>query len=223
MRVTAETKTRTRQALLRSARKLFEKRGFEPATTRDITAAAGIALGTLFNYFPSKEALALAIIAECLEAAEGEFSEKLRGDEPLEEALFLHIATGLRHLRPCRPYVFSVLESTLGPLTSDRACPEAQELRTRHLDTVRQLIARRQSRFEPGPARRPGPEPTEPSMVVLHLYWTLYLGVLSFWSSDESTHREDTLALLDQSTRLFVASLSSIHSGPEKSYGFGTQ
>jgi AcrR family transcriptional regulator len=67
MRVTAETKSRTRKRLLRCARRLFEKNGFEQATTRDITRDAAIALGTLFNYFPNKEALALAIIAEALD------------------------------------------------------------------------------------------------------------------------------------------------------------
>ncbi len=43
----------------------------------------------------------------------------------------------------------------------------------------------------------------------MHLYWTLYLGVLSFWAADESPNQEDTLVVLDQSMRLFVGSLSS--------------
>jgi AcrR family transcriptional regulator len=212
MRVTAEAKAETRDRLLHAARRLFEKSGFDQATTRDISRACGVAAGTLFNYFASKESLGLALINEGLEAAEREFDQRSRGDESLAELLFAHIAVGLRHLRPCRPYVFSVLESTLSPFSSERACPEAMDLRTRHLETVRELIA-----------RRLGPELTEPSTVSLHLYWTLYVGVLAFWSRDESAHQEDTLALLDQSTRLFVASLSSNHSGPEMSHGAGTQ
>jgi hypothetical protein len=36
------------------------------------------------------------------------------------------------------------------------------------------------------------------------LYWTLYTGVLAFWSKDASPRQEDTLALLDQSLAMFV-------------------
>ena len=43
----------------------------------------------------------------------------------------------------------------------------------------------------------------------LHLYWSLYLGVISFWIRDESSKQEDTLALLDRSIRLFVNSLNN--------------
>jgi hypothetical protein len=41
----------------------------------------------------------------------------------------------------------------------------------------------------------------------MQLYWTLYLGVFAYWAADESANQEDTLALLDQSLKLFVASL----------------
>ncbi|HZU35991.1 MAG TPA: helix-turn-helix domain-containing protein [Gemmataceae bacterium] len=57
MRVTAVTKAATRQRILEAARQLFAAKGFEASTTRDIADAAGIASGTLFNYFTTKEAL----------------------------------------------------------------------------------------------------------------------------------------------------------------------
>jgi hypothetical protein len=40
--------------------------------------------------------------------------------------------------------------------------------------------------------------------VAVQLYWTLYVGVLSFWSADKSPKQEDSLALLDQSLDMFV-------------------
>ncbi len=40
-----------------------------------------------------------------------------------------------------------------------------------------------------------------------HLYWTLYVGVLSFSAHDPSPNQEDTLAVLDQSLRAFVSIL----------------
>src|SRR5688572_17157211 len=57
MRVTDETKNATRQRILDEAKKRFAQQGFEATTTRDIACAAGIAVGTLFNYFPTKESI----------------------------------------------------------------------------------------------------------------------------------------------------------------------
>ena len=198
MRITAEKKQETRRRIVARARKLFDNKGFEQTTTRDIAEAAGIAAGTMFNYFPTKEALALAIVDEVLDEAGTEFEGWLRGDETLDEALFAHVAVGLRHLAPHRKYVGEVLETTLSPFARDDVCEQAQQLRVSHLETVRELIASRAQPTTPAP-----------SVVTMHLYWTLYLGVLSFWAGDESANREDTLVVLDQSMRLFVQSLTS--------------
>ena len=47
------------------------------------------------------------------------------------------------------------------------------------------------------------------SPIALQVYWTLYIGVLSFWAADKSPKQEDTLALLDQSIAMFVGWLQS--------------
>jgi AcrR family transcriptional regulator len=59
MRVTAETKEATRKGILEVAEKQFAQQGFDAATTRDIARAARIGVGTLFNYFPTKDSIAL--------------------------------------------------------------------------------------------------------------------------------------------------------------------
>lgn len=48
---------RNRARLVAAAEVLFAERGFESVTTRDITAAAGVALGTFHNHFKDKEDL----------------------------------------------------------------------------------------------------------------------------------------------------------------------
>ena len=105
MRVTAETKARTRDKILEAARRLFAHKGFDQVTTRDLAAGAGIATGTLFNYYPSKEALGMSLLAESVEQADADFRNNRRGDESLEELLFAYIMAGLRSLAPCRQSV----------------------------------------------------------------------------------------------------------------------
>ncbi len=195
MRITAEAKQETRRRILVSARKLFMKNGVDQATTRQVAAAAGIATGTLFNYFPSKEALAMSLLSEALETAPKDHLARRRGDESLDEDLFGHIAAGLRRLAPFRSFAADVLDVTMTPLAMlpDGEPDAAARFRGRHLEVVGELLADHGVRT--------------PSNVAMHLYWTLYLGVLAFWSRDGSPKQEETLALLDQSLRLFVGAL----------------
>ena len=79
MRVTAETKAATRQRILEAARQLFATGGFDTSTTRDIADAAGIATGTLFNYFPTKEALLASLAAEAIAGVDRDFEETRGG------------------------------------------------------------------------------------------------------------------------------------------------
>lgn len=51
-----------RAQILDAATRVFAEKGFERATVRDIARAAGIADGSLYNYFANKSALLLALL-----------------------------------------------------------------------------------------------------------------------------------------------------------------
>lgn len=55
---------RTREALLRAAREVFDERGFLDARTTDIADAAGVAHGSFYTYFRDKEDALAAVLAE---------------------------------------------------------------------------------------------------------------------------------------------------------------
>ncbi len=46
-----------RNQILDAAAKVFAEKGFHPTTIKDIAAEAGIAHGTIYNYFENKTAL----------------------------------------------------------------------------------------------------------------------------------------------------------------------
>lgn len=50
-------KEEDRRRIYGTALALIEAKGFEATTVRDITAGAGVALGTFFNHYPGKEYL----------------------------------------------------------------------------------------------------------------------------------------------------------------------
>ena len=45
---------------------------------------------------------------------------------------------------------------------------------------------------------------SDPTTVVLTLYWSLFVGILTFWIGDKSTRQEETRAIIDQSTRMLA-------------------
>jgi AcrR family transcriptional regulator len=189
MRVTAETKAATRQRIVEAARQLFAAKGFDASTTRDIADAAGIATGTLFNYFATKEAVLASLVAEAANEAHQEFEARAVAGDSFEEELFAFIAAGLRKLKPLRKHLTVLLETALSPLIATSG-GEEPSLRLAHLETVARL------------AKKYGLGELDP--VALQLYWTLCTGLLVFWANDRSPKQEDTLALLDHSLAMFV-------------------
>jgi len=55
-------KRKTRQLLLDTAKKLFVSRGFLAVSTGEIAKTAGVAHGTLFSHFPTREELIISIL-----------------------------------------------------------------------------------------------------------------------------------------------------------------
>ena len=56
-----QTKVANRQAILNAAREVFGELGYETATVRDIIRRTGLAAGTFYNYYRSKEEVFAAL------------------------------------------------------------------------------------------------------------------------------------------------------------------
>jgi AcrR family transcriptional regulator len=52
----------TVDVILQAAAQVFEVRGYAAGTTNRIAERAGVSIGTLYQYFPSKEAIAVALL-----------------------------------------------------------------------------------------------------------------------------------------------------------------
>jgi AcrR family transcriptional regulator len=86
MRVTSEQKEAHRTRLLEAAAAEFADAGVDGANVNRISLAAGLAKGTIYNYFPSKRDLFLAVVeAASAQAAAG--GEALDAAAPMAERL----------------------------------------------------------------------------------------------------------------------------------------
>lgn len=79
----------TVQSILQAAERLFTTQGYDATTAEDIVARAGVGVGSLYDYFPNKKAVALALL-ESLSTDIAEESRRMfveHGQEPIEISL----------------------------------------------------------------------------------------------------------------------------------------
>jgi AcrR family transcriptional regulator len=86
----------TRRADIAAAgRSLLLENGLATLQMRDVARRAGVGLGTVYTYFPTKETLFAALYAQRLDEMLSDLAPKLAGATDLEE-LFVAVATGYR-------------------------------------------------------------------------------------------------------------------------------
>lgn len=82
----------TVDALVEATARILVKEGFDKASTNHIAEVAGVSIGSLYQYFPSKEALVAAVI----ERHQHEIMQTVRGE--LAEAIALPVEKAVRKL-----------------------------------------------------------------------------------------------------------------------------
>jgi len=76
---------KTRKSILDAAFRVFAEQGFEAPTTDDLVREAGVARGTFYGYFETKEDVLRCVAREFVDSIEHGFSTVLKGiDDPVE-------------------------------------------------------------------------------------------------------------------------------------------
>lgn len=70
---------RTVERILDAAARIFHEQGYAGATTNDIADEAGVSVGSLYQYFPNKDALLVALTKRHIEATAAGLAELLSG------------------------------------------------------------------------------------------------------------------------------------------------
>ena len=76
--------------ILDEAARIFDERGYHATTTNDVAAAAEVSVGSLYQYFPNKDALLVALADRHLDEVRPlveMLSQRLRSEEPDVEQL----------------------------------------------------------------------------------------------------------------------------------------
>ena len=88
----------TIDALVQATARILVREGFDKASTNRIAEVAGVSVGSLYQYFPSKEALVAAVIErhqyEIMQTVRGELAEVL--SQPLKQAVHKLVAIAVK-------------------------------------------------------------------------------------------------------------------------------
>jgi AcrR family transcriptional regulator len=182
----------TVDAILEGAARLFIEEGYIAATTNRIAAEAGISVGSLYQYFPSKDAIAVELVRRFrqsrLEALGAQLA--LVGDKPLEQVVGALFTSFLR-AEGIRPELYSVLIEQVIRTSARR------ELRG-YEERLEGLVAQALRRVKPPPK-------VEDTDLAAFMLVRLVMALVHSVNADEP--RYNTPALAKELTRMVVAYL----------------
>lgn len=195
-----QNKEKTKKAILKAALGMFSKKGFLATTTKEISEKAGIAEGTLFNYFRTKEDLALYFLEQEVKGLIHWYEKQAHlRNASLAEKLFAMIHHHLERISPYEDFIGAVYlralqpASKLSPLSLDR-----QEINVRYLKFIRGILEESEEKGEI-------PNVGDVGCYAVALF---HLAMMTHWLQDQTQGKQATLALLDRCLKIGEGILS---------------
>ena len=190
----AENKERTRKQILQAALELFSKKGFDRTTAKQISDKAGIAEGTLYNYFKTKEEVALYFFEqEFAGLVEWYRKNDALHSKPLSEKFFAIIYRHLEKMAPYEDFIGAVYLRAFQP--ASKLSPlrlETQQRNVQYLRFIKKMIS---DSGEEGLIRKLGD-------LSAYAFGLFHFAMITYWLQDSSRGKERTLALLDRSLKV---------------------
>ena len=114
--------------ILSAARKVIATRGYSDATVDEIAAAAGIAKGTVYLYYPSKKDIYLAALKQGLLELQERTRVTMQAASGIQDKLRGFVRTRIEYAEANRDFI-KIYHSEFGNLTNAAACDgEFQQL-----------------------------------------------------------------------------------------------
>jgi AcrR family transcriptional regulator len=190
---TGKKSDQTRDRMLEAALGLFRKRGFESTTMRDIAAEAGVALGAVYYYFDSKDALVMAFYERAQMDLTPLVEDALSKTDSLEESLRALLRVKLDYFAPNRTLLGALSthidpQHPLSPFSN-----EGRTIREHDIDLFARALTGSKIRV-----------PDDLKMHLPRLLWLYQMGLLLFWVYDRSPGQKKTMQLFEKSLSIVV-------------------
>jgi len=163
--------------------RLIASRGYEAATLRDVAREAGVSVGLLYRYFPSKRAVVLALYDEL--SAEYAARAGQMPDGPWRQRFFYALRTSLDVLGPHRTTLAALVPVLVGNAREGLFAPATALSCLRVQNVFAEAVH--------GATDAPKPELAG---AMGRLMYLVHLAVILWWLLDKSPAQRATQALL---------------------------
>jgi len=188
-----ETHERIREA----ARALFQEKGFDGSTMREVASLADVAVGAAYYYFPSKDALVLEFYSRVQDELEAKLPAALEGRRELGERLKAVFELQFSLLRPNRRFLGALVRAGLDPENPVSPFSAATApLRARSIAIFERALEGSEVRIPPDLARH-----------LPRLLWLYDMGLVLFWLFDRSEEQARTGRLIAGSLETIVTAI----------------
>jgi AcrR family transcriptional regulator len=172
-----------RQRLYETAIRLIGERGYEAATLRDVAARAGVSVGLLYRYFPSKRSIVLALYDQLSDTYAREAAELPPGK--WRDRFISALEASLRVLGPHRVTLRALVPVMVGDVEEGVFAESSAFSRRRVQAVFRGAVV----------DATDAPQRTLAEAVGRLLY-LLHLAVILWWLLDKSKNQRATHALV---------------------------
>lgn len=183
---------RTRKKILDAALRLFAEKGYDRATMRQIAVLAGVAPGSIYHYFATKEHLVQAFYDEIHEDHARVCVDILASETRLEHRLRRVVSKKIEMAEPFKKVsgvLFRVASDPGNPLSPFSA--QSSPTRNKSLALFRELVAGSTARL-----------PDDVDALLSDYLWLYQMGIILYWIHDTSEDSRKTHRLIDRTVKL---------------------
>jgi AcrR family transcriptional regulator len=200
-----EQGAQARQDLYKTAIKLIVARGYEATTLREIARRAGVSVGLLYRYFPSKRAVVLALYDEL--SAEYAARGAKMGPGPWRERFVFALEASLGVLGRQRKTLAALLPVLVGDAHEGLFAPATAFSRQRVLAVFQEAVA--------GASDAPG---LEDGAVLGRMLYLVHLAIILWWLLDKSPDQRATRELVTMLERVLPVAALALRLEPARGW-----
>lgn len=184
----------TRALILQTALELFRERGYEETTMRAIAEQAGVALGSTYYYFRSKETLIQAFYGRTHEEHLVLCQPLLEQEQTLHARLLGVMRLKIETIEPYHRFAGILFKTAADPQSPlNPFSPESGPVRQEATDLFAEVVSGAKERV-----------PADLEAELPDLLWLYHMGVILFWIHDNSPERGRTYRLVEHTVDLIV-------------------
>ncbi|NOX33153.1 MAG: TetR/AcrR family transcriptional regulator [Deltaproteobacteria bacterium] len=198
MKISKEQKQKNRNKIIMSAVELVTSKGLKAATMREIARQAGLGDATVYNYFPTKEAIVCGYYEDKFDQVTLQLKQvKDFNEYTFQEQLQAFFEAKFELLLPDREFLEKTFKTTFFALSQHYS--RIRPIKEKFMAIVEDI-------FEA--AIDAGEIPDQVfRQLTIQFFWDYYIGIVIYWLKDDSDRFEDTRILIDKSIDLACTSI----------------